>query len=209
MNTAAHEPLNCTQCGNILPINFRYTRLVVCSSCSSTLYLEDDALRYAGRRSVLSDMPCLIELNKTFIYQKQHYHALGYARYRYQRGCWDEWWVINEDTAEGVWLSVDEGDYAFEHVLTDRMEIPAYTTLALGKSIQMVGSDWRVTETGEAACEGYVGQLPELVEMALPFQYVHLSEPRGGLMTIEYFPDRFKVYQGQWIDHYSITINSA
>ncbi|MEZ5479330.1 MAG: hypothetical protein R3E95_18155 [Thiolinea sp.] len=105
---------NCPQCGNALPLSFSFAKLVVCEQCDSTIFLEDDAARLAGQRSVLPERPSLIGLKTPFSYRNQDYLPVGHIRYQYAYGYWDEWWVL-DGQGQGMWMSVDEGDFAFEH----------------------------------------------------------------------------------------------
>lgn len=199
------ENINCPQCGGLLPSNFRYTKLSVCEHCSSTLFIEDDAARYAGFESVVSQVPGLVQLKQPFSYRYRDYLPVGSIRYQYTHGFWDEWWVIGND-GQGVWVSVDEGDYAFEKPIDINHALPEWSDLTLNRSISLANKQWRVTELGEAVCEGFTGELPEIMTIGERFHYAHLSEKMGGLMTLEYFPQDMKCFVGQWIDHYQIQL---
>jgi hypothetical protein len=61
-----------------------------------------------------------------------------------------------------------------------------------------------VTERNEAVCIGFEGELPEVISAGEPHRYVHLSGPRGLLLTIEYSDDEAAVFEGHWIDPYEV-----
>lgn len=193
---------NCPQCGNELPLNFRHSKLVVCSHCSSTLFLEDEALRLAGQQSVLADLPSLVQLQLPFSYRNTTYLPVGHIRYRYSDGFWDEWWVL-DGQGEGSWLSVDEGEFAFEQALTEPLDVlqnVGFERLKVGSYLDQ----WLVTERDQAVCEGFRGELPEIIEVGETFDYVHLSGRNSELITLEFVDEGIQAYQGQWVNPFEI-----
>ena len=203
MNTKART-INCPQCGNQLPLNFQFAKLTVCTSCGSTLFLEDEAIRLAGKQSVLSDIPALLELGTPFQYKKRVFTPVGKVRYRHKIGFWEEWWAV-DNGGRGFWVSVDEGDFAFETPLDiDASELPARADVKLGKTIHLYDIDWLVTEIGEGQCEGFMGELPEIVNPGDSIPYAHLSDSHGQLLTLEYYSQTTRAYKGEWVDPYEI-----
>ncbi len=196
--------INCPQCGNQLPLSFRYAKLAVCDSCGSTLFLEDDAVRLAGKQSVLSEIPSLLQLGTPFQYQHTSFTPVGKVRYRHPVGFWEEWWAV-DNSGQGFWISVDEGDFAFEKPLNIAADaLPSHTDIQPGASIQLYETDWQVTETGEGQCEGFEGELPEIIRVNESLPYAHLSDKRGQLLTLEYYEQTTRAYKGEWVDPFEI-----
>ncbi len=79
-------------------------------------FLEDDGVRLAGTQSTLADLPSLIQLKTPFSYDNTSYLPVGHIRYSYDHGFWDEWWLL-DNSGEGKWMSVDEGDFAFDNCI--------------------------------------------------------------------------------------------
>lgn len=203
------DQLNCPQCGGALPLTFSFAKLTVCEQCDSTIFLEDDGAKLAGKRSVLAQRPSLIQLKQPFSYRHTQYIPVGYIRYNYGYGYWDEWWVL-DNAGQGVWMSVDEGDFAFEYPETLDGNIPALSQLQTGKTAQLLGQEWRVTERGHASCEGFRGELPEIIEDGETFDYAHLSGPNKALITLEYFDENeVYAYRGKWVDPFEITVEAT
>lgn len=201
------DSLNCPQCGNALPLTFSFAKLTVCEQCESTLFLEDDGAKLSGKSSVLAQLPSLIQLKQPFSYRHTSYTPVGYIRYSYGYGYWDEWWVI-DNTGQGVWMSVDEGDFAFEYPQELRGGIPRFEQLRIDHSIQVLDKEWKITESGHAQCEGFRGELPEIIEHDEQFDYAHLSGPNKELMTLEYFgPREIYAYRGKWVDPFEIRVD--
>ncbi len=203
MFSATH---NCPQCGSALPQQFRYSKLAVCAHCHSTIFLEDQAVRLAGKASVLAEMPSLLQLQLPFRYQEKTYTPVGQVRYRYQGGYWDEWWVI-DSAGRGHWVSVDEGDFAFEILMEWQAPFPDIRTLQVGQTLVQQSVTWHITEKQLCQCEGVAGELPEPILPGERMGYVHLSGEHGALITLEYpFQGEACAYRGQWVDPFEIQV---
>ena len=197
---------NCPQCGSALPQHFRHSKLAVCGHCHSTIFLEDEAVRLAGKASVLADMPSLLQMGVPFTYQQQTYTPVGLVRYRYQGGFWDEWWVM-DNAGEGRWVSVDEGDFAFEIPMQWQAPFPDIREIQVGKPLRRLTQWWQVTEKNLCQCVGVRGELPEAILPDERMGYVHLSGEHGALATLEYpLQGEPRAYQGRWIDPFEIKV---
>ena len=194
--------INCPQCGDALPLKFRHSKLVVCASCSSSIFLEDDAVRLAGKQSVLPEVPSLLQLQQPFSYRSHSYLPVGHVRYQYDNGFWDEWWVF-DNKGEGTWVSVDEGEFAFEKPSKAPNNV-SFDDLTLDRKI----NNWLVTERGHASCDGFEGELPEIINVGDSFDYAHLSKANGELLTLEFSDRGVKAYKGKWVDPFDITVDA-
>ncbi len=106
-------------------------------------------------------------------------------------------------------MSVDEGDFAFEYPEKVSGNIPAFQQMSTDKTVKILGKEWKVTERGHAVCEGFRGELPEIIEEGETFDYVHLSGPQKELVTLEYFDeDEIYAYRGKWVDPFEITVEA-
>ncbi len=206
MPNASHY-INCPQCGNQLPLTFQYAKLTVCTHCDSTLFIEDDGVRLAGKQSVLSTIPSLLELGSPFSYHKTSFVPVGKVRYAHTIGYWEEWWVIG-NSGKGFWISVDEGDFAVEKPLDldsrDVASIPSRDDLYLGQTITLWKDQWQVTEIDKGKCEGFQGELPKILKVDDVVPFVHLSGQTGQLITLEYLDTGIEAFQGEWIDPFEI-----
>lgn len=202
--------INCPQCGSSLPIRLKYSKLVACEHCSSMIFLEDDAVRLAGKQSVMSEEPSLLELGRSFTYKTSSYLPVGHIRYSYGDGFWDEWWTVN-NKGDGFWVTVDEGDYAFQKPM------PVAKNLRLdhfklqqkidGRAFNKKETDhWTVYEIGSATCESFQGELPELIKIGETFDYVDLGQGDEKVLGLEFYPDEIRAYKGFWVDAFEIKV---
>ena len=191
--------IHCPQCGYTLPLHFRFSKLVRCPACRSSIFLEDEGARVAGERSVLADLPSLLQLHQPLRYQNELYTPIGHIRYVTERYSWDEWWVYDQH-GKPYWISVDDGDYLIEEEIPFRLSVYSIDALRLGGSIE----GWQVTEIGEGLCQGFEGELPQIVTIGERHHYAHLSKPGGEMMTLSFEHNTKKLYRGRWIDPYEL-----
>ncbi|SFV63119.1 hypothetical protein MNB_SV-12-1702 [hydrothermal vent metagenome] len=193
------KTINCPQCGDALPIHFKWTKLVQCASCKSSIFLEDDSVKLIGKSSALSPEPSLLKLREPIRIDGKTYLPLGKIRYSYGRGFWEEWFLLDENNRE-FWLSVDEGDFVLETKAKITLPFHNIDKLSVGKQY----GKYIVTEMGEGECVGFEGELPENISIGDLHRYAHLSEGGSSLMTIEATSSGMKVFTGNWIDAFSI-----
>lgn len=202
---AQHSPLNCPSCGAELPHRFRYSKMAACEYCDNVVYLSGAEATILGKQSALANYPSLLRLGGRFRYKGLEFEPVGFLRYDYGAGFWDEWWVLTDD-GEGRWVSVDEGDFAIEEPVKADRDPPPRKQLQVGARLELLGQEWTVTETGHARLLGLRGELPEPMGLEREFDYVELSAPGAWLVTLEYgnADNQVEVYRGQWIDAFEI-----
>lgn len=207
------ERFECPSCGALLPRRFRYTKLVHCSYCQSLLALGDGTTEKVGEQAALADHPALFELYRAYRWGKKTLEPIGKLRYDYGRGFWEEWWCLDE-RGNGLWLSVDEGDFAIEQPVQELapgpMALPPYADLSVGGKLQLLKQDWRITELGEARFVGMAGEVPDPMDQRQAFRYAHLERPGRHLITLEYDADADAnasdpdCFVGTWVDPFDI-----
>ena len=194
-NNDKNSTHNCPQCGDALEIHFQYSKLIKCSSCSSSIFLEDDAVKFIGKSSSLSPEPSIIELHKPFKLQGKTFTPLGKIRYSYGRGFWEEWFLKDKGNQE-FWLSIDEGDF----VLQEKVKISLPFKSPSAYKVGLKYGNYLVTEKGEGTCIGFEGELPENINTHQKHQYIHLSLGQGNLVTVEFTKDLTETFKGKWIN---------
>lgn len=192
---------NCPQCGDALAIHFKYSKLINCRSCNSTLFLEDESVKRIGQSATLSPEPSLIKLHRPFIFEKRRFTPLGKIRYSYGRGFWEEWFLKDEQN-QPFWLSIDEGDFVLEEKINFSLPFNKNREFKVGQYL----NDYQITEIGEGVCVGFEGELPEAIKLNETHKYVHLSRGNGELMTLEFSDNETTTFKGHWIDPLAIEV---
>jgi len=199
-NFEVEEYIQCPQCGYTLPLYIKYTKLVQCESCKSTIFLEDEAVKVWGDSSVLAKEVSILELNQAFSYKNKRYLPIGKIRYSYGRGFWEEWWLI-DDQGDAFWLSVDEGDLVLEKQIETPYDSHTFDELSVGS---LIDDGWVVTEIGGAKCEGFEGAIPKEIKVGSLYRYIHLQGKDALFRTVEISSDKVEVYEGRWISPFDI-----
>lgn len=195
--------LECPSCGAAVPVRIRFIKLAVCEHCSSTLFVQDDAVIHVGKKSMLTDIPSIFKVGAHYKYRNTSFEAVGRIQFDYGDGLWDEWWVLTNN-GEGKWFSVDEGDIVMEVPFKLRGGFSEFNKIHIDQKLKLDGRTLTVTEKDRATCVGMQGQLPEPMFPGKVHQYIHLSGAKGVHYTLEYFNGQIKAFKGVWIDPYDI-----
>ncbi|MEO5341962.1 MAG: DUF4178 domain-containing protein [Gammaproteobacteria bacterium SHHR-1] len=198
------KQLNCPSCGAPLPKTYSGSRLVACDNCRSVLLLGKKGVDPLGKQAELADYPSLFELGRQYRYGDLLLVPAGMLRFSYGRGSWDEWWC-QTDRPDGVWISVDEGDFVMEQAQRN-LALPALEEIRRRGILELFNARWVATEFGRAEYQGMAGALPEVVKPGRTFDYVHLSAPGRQLITLEYDDPAAApgVFLGEWMDPFRI-----
>ena len=193
---------SCPNCGDQLPELLAITKMVDCDSCGTTVVLDGPMLRQAGTRGDMLDIPALVHLGQDFHANRQTYTPVGHLRFSYGPGWWDEFWCLTPD-GSGVWLSVDEGDYALERPL-QRSRWP----VVMGKTTTFDGTSYEMSETDTATCIAFRGQLPEVAQLGEPHRYTNFVSAEGDALSRETWTENGTEaeawFAGEWLDPWDI-----
>jgi hypothetical protein len=170
-----------------------------------SLFLEDDAVRKAGKTAILTEQPSLLIIRQRFCYNQTCFMPIGHIRYSYPKGFWDEWWVLNDDGTSS-WISVDEGDMTIENTVEKISTIPPFSEISIGQDIIINDDVLTVTEKDTCRCMGVEGELPFKIKLDETFDYVDLSGSPNLIYTLEYCSDRIECFKGRWIDPFEVKI---
>jgi len=196
------DTFNCPNCGGELSRKVAQSKMVACPYCESTVLLEDEVVKLAGKGGVMADEPSLFVLGRAVEYQGNSFMPIGQARFSYANGWWDEFWAL-DGKGDGVWISVDEGDIAIQRRDRDAEPINE-ANLKLGARVSLDGELFRVTEVDSATCEALRGEFPEEISLGDTYRYYNLSGPRGRIVSLEYDEDGMTASEGEWIDPYEV-----
>ncbi len=142
----------------------------------------------------------MIDIGRDLTIAGRRLTPIGHCQFDYGRGRWDEYWCINHK-GEGVWLSVDEGDYALETSinLPDR-------TFELGQTQIIKGKTYRAVEIDTASCVAFSGELPEVLELGETHDYVVFSGDERLMATLERWAGGYSWTRGEWFSAWDVQL---
>jgi DNA-directed RNA polymerase subunit RPC12/RpoP len=195
------QQYNCPSCGAPLPQKFRYTRLLVCDYCKSTILLNADSLQCLQEKVLLTDYHSLIKLHSFFFWNQTKMEVIGRIRYQYDSGFWDEWLLL--DTANSYeywWLHEDEGDFTMFIENPEEMieNFYRYDELKVGAEVRINNTNLLnvfLCEKSEASVMGYEGEIPYPVRTGEKIYYVD-GFCGGKIVSLEFIDKKCYVYIG-------------
>lgn len=176
--------LTCPSCGTPQSVNNPGILTVVCESCQTTLYREDEAL-FAGSRSIVGEPRSTLSVGETGKVGERTVSLVGRVRFEGDSSTWDEWYGT-DDTGRDVWLVEDARRYTLERALGK--PVPgAHPDMSLGDELTLGSRRYQVDEVGEATCKGGEGQLPRGIRPGEVYRFIDLTEIDGtARLTLEF-----------------------
>ncbi|MDN5278296.1 MAG: hypothetical protein PWR01_2261 [Clostridiales bacterium] len=195
--------LTCPSCGNIINQVTRSPQMVVCPACNSTHLLTNGKMEDVGKSAILTDVPSIFEMYKTYKYTDWKFTPVGRVRYDYGDGYWDEWFV-RSDNGKETWVSVDEGDIAIEHLVQKQLSLPTFDEIKVGGALMINRIRMTVVEKNTATMVGAQGEVPFKIVPNETYNYIDLLGPKRTAFTIEYQDGGIDCYKGIWVDPFEI-----
>ena len=199
--------LNCPNCGYALAQRFSAAKMVTCTSCDTTLFLESGHLQNAGASGDMHEAPLLFQIGQTVRARSETYDVIGHARFSYGTGWWDEFFTMTPE-GEEVWISVDEGDVIVQRPLSPDATPNISTPPNLGDRVQTKTKNYRVTEKDIATCIAFRGEFSEVLTIGTTYIYVNCRADDDGLLSGEFSSGSPDWYTGAWLDQYKLKIET-
>jgi hypothetical protein len=182
--------LNCPSCGALLELKYRHSRMVVCTYCGQTSYINANALTAVGSPILLADYGSILAVGKRGKIKGKPFEVLGRLRFDYEDGFWDEWLVSLEgewDTES--WLQEDEGEFVLfrKQNLT---QTAAYRDFQVGAATKLADQTVFITEKNKAVINGGEGELPFQVIAGEKADFVDgIVIGKKLIFSLEYMPN--------------------
>lgn len=188
--------MNCPSCGADLEEVNRFSHLVVCPYCATSIILDEKAARLSGKMALLPASTSPLFVGATGQFEGQPFQVLGRVRYGYANGYWDEWYVVLSDDTM-VWISEDEGNYTLERLADNVQTSVEYATVQPGGHLNLGGEPFHVDEKDVAVCEGGEGQLPFVIVLGEKTPYLDLSTDKA-FATVQWSSDgQCRIFRGR------------
>ncbi len=193
----AFQTLNCPSCGAQLELQYRYSRMVVCSYCGQTSYINAGSANPVGGKILLANYGSLLSVGKRGKLKGQPFEVLGRLRFNYEDGFWDEWLILF-DASEftNYWLQEDEGEFILYIKQELTGQAPVFEKVTVGTPIVVNNQTVFVTEKNQATINGGEGELPFQVVPGEKADYID-GIAAGEPVSIEYMPGQVELNTGE------------
>jgi hypothetical protein len=177
--------VGCPTCG--AEVEFRYddSFVRVCGHCRAAVVRTDRGVETLGRFADLVPIASALQLFAEGRYGTAGFQLIGMAQLRHGAGgVWQEWYA-KLDGGTWAWISEAQGRLYLTFERPD-VAAPSIASLAPGTAIQLAGATYTVAERGTATYVSAQGEIPYRLAPSSTFQFVDLSDGRGGFATIDY-----------------------
>ena len=166
---------------------------------------DEQSLQQAGKQSRLPEGYSRLYRGATGSIHDRRFQVLGRARYRFEHGFWDEWYVVFSN-GDDAWIT--ESDYQFSlQQQTDPSAFQMRPNIALGDTISIHSQDFQVQEVGHAYCTGIEGDLPKEIRLSDQYMYLNACSFDGKSSLGIEFHDPHHLYIGTWLESSHILLD--
>ena len=132
---------------------------------------------------------------------------VGRVRYAYNRGFWDEWFLLFDDGSQR-WISEDEDNLQISRLKKKRLPASRFVKAEPGSHVTIEAERYHVNEKGVAECIGGEGQLPFVVEPGEKTPFLDISHGSKITGSVEFTEaGDVRLYLGKSLDKSEIEIN--
>ncbi|MEM9987480.1 MAG: hypothetical protein AAF804_20500 [Bacteroidota bacterium] len=190
----------CPSCGSPVPHRSPTTQTLVCDYCGQTSHLNADSLEAAGEKHLLVDYGSQLAIGqqRRSPSQGSPFMILGRLRLAYEDGFWDEWYAIDLDQGNPIWIQEDDGQLVWFQKEKE-LSNPLYFEDAQIGEWSDLGGNWEqvfLTSKSRAQVEGGEGELPFRI---VPGESADFVEGlwQGQIVSVELLPDEKSLFLGQ------------
>lgn len=199
------KTVNCPSCGAAHDVHNPGIMMFMCAYCGTAVYWDQERLEAAGKQSVLPDGFSRLFTGAAGSYRQKRFVVMGRARYAFERGFWDEWYL---EFADGTMKWLTEDNHEFSIQMPHETPVAAFEDYRPGSTLVAREISFVVQETGHAECIGIEGDLPKVVTAGETYPYVDASSLDGRyLLSIEYDEDTPSVFLGRWLKYGEISLD--
>jgi hypothetical protein len=177
--------VRCPTCG--ADVEFRYddSFVRVCGHCRAAVVRTDRGPETLGQFADPAQLASQLQLFAEGRYGTTGFQLIGMAQLRHAAGgVWQEWYA-RLDSGQWAWLSEAQGRIYLTFERAD-VAVPSIAQLAPGTPLELAGTPFTVAERGTATYTSALGEIPYRLVPGSTFQFVDLSDGRGGFATIDY-----------------------
>ncbi len=193
--------LTCPQCGASVTFQSSMSAVAICEYCKSTLVRHDVNLENVGKMADLKVDGSPLQLGAYGKYAGVHFAVAGRIQYRFDRGLWNEWFLVFDDMrVGGGWLGEARGSYAISFLSEVSESIPQFHELEAGRMVRLNGLVYQIEDLQSARCIAGEGELPFKVGAGYEAPVADLKGPARKFATLDYSEDKPLVFLGELVE---------
>ena len=191
--------VNCPSCGANVVFRSTASVFMVCEYCRSTLVRHDLDVENVGKMADLKLDGSPLQLGALGSYRGVHFSAVGRIQYRFDKGVWNEWYLLFDDM-RGGWLGEARGNYAVSFVTEVAETIPPLKEVEAGRWIRLGNVEFETIDVQTAHVISGEGELPFQVGAGYEAPVVDLQGSGRQFATIDYSEAKPLVFIGEYVE---------
>ncbi len=178
---------SCKRCGAPISLRSGASIFAVCPYCSTAHVRSDLSLEEVGKTAELLKDFSALQLGTRGYYlspygKGRRFELIGRVQVGWERGYWDEWYIIFEDNTYG-WLAEAQGFYYVSFPI-DVNKVEVGEEITIGEIISYDGIAYTISDFKEASIIYGAGELPFKAIGGEVYKSADAVSVDGGFMTI-------------------------
>lgn len=187
--------LSCSSCGAPLGFESKASVYIVCKYCNTSQLRKDASLETIGKISALKEDYSVIQIGTQGVFDSKRFGVFGRIRLKWQRGTWDEWFIVFEDNSVG-WLAEAQGFYYLSKPIDLDISHLAFP-LSMGTILTVDQFRYRLKDIKNAECIYSEGELPFNGAVGEHYESYDLFTPDGKFVGISKVEEGAQVFKGE------------
>lgn len=133
--------------------------MAVCEFCRAAVIKDAGDVKDVGKMSAALEDFSPIQIGTAGTFGGRNFTVVGRIQLRYERGMWNEWYVLFDDGAAS-WLGDASGQFTITTVRPATGTLPSFDDIAPGYVYQIGGEKFTASDKRVGECIGGQGELP-------------------------------------------------
>ncbi len=192
----------CASCGAQIDFSSGASVYAVCKYCNSAQIRTGASLSDLGKVAQLKEDYSAIQLGTQGVHPRLNnnsstrFSTIGRIRLSWERGFWDEWYVLLEN-GEGAWLAEAQGFYYFSVLTNDVTASQLEFPLSIGNKYNLLNNEYNVKDIKSATCSYSEGELPFSGAVGEKYESYELFTVEGDFLSLSIVDNVLLAYKGQ------------
>ncbi len=168
---------------------------------------HDLTLELIGKQAEVGENFSVLQLGTLGRYGRSEFSLIGYCRWQWSHGYWNEWWAQLDDGTTR-WLSEAQGSYA----MCEQAPLPSLQIekLKLEQQVHLPGGEMAtVADIKTSHCTKFLGELPfrpwpQKERLSVDFSFSESNK----FASIDSYLQETRFYQGEYLEFEELALSN-
>lgn len=185
----------CSSCGASLGLASDASIYIVCKYCNTAQLKKGASFETLGKVAELKEDFSVIQIGTQGMFNNSRFGVFGRIKLKWERGTWDEWYIVFEDSTIG-WLAEAQGFYYISKPIEfnfSELNFP----LPLDSAVYESNIAYKVKDIKKAVCIFSEGELPFNGAEGEVYESYDLFSSEGKFLSLSIVDEENLAFKGE------------